>query len=452
MKCWDEDIKTRADYLKEWKANYPMESQWYHLSVSRYKGHTYLHMVENDHWWCQIHDDDDKHAWKEDLEWLLEPLAEFLREKVPEIAADVEAYNRHVDDHLPKRQRTGRIARKDLDRIVPWQRRRPRNVKKVIKMLKECIENEKIYRMTEPKWLGDKLEKPDVSMENVALPASYREPLPHMSIRIYAKYFRVAYMAYQEHFRHLMRRSRREREDYAEFLAEASALSDIEFYRRYQLGRHGEITDETDFELVARPNVRYLNNRSVVLGKTELFFTTLWTKIDPTRLWTVQQGMNDYRYGKLNGRRFCANDVDELHRQCMDWLSGALAASTAEHKVVVTHHCPTLRNEFNSYPGGALNSAFQVDLDAFIEGSGIEYWIYGHTHFAGGSGTKIGETTLLCNQLGVKSNRDSIKGVFAEKLREQISAARTEPQSDKAQAPAKTFWRSSMAPNRIFMS
>lgn len=54
--------------------------------------------------------------------------------------------------------------------------------------------------------------------------------------------------------------------------------------------------------------------------------------------------------------------------------------------------------------------------------------------------------------LGVKSNRDSIKGVFAEKLREQISAARTEPQSDKAQAPAKTFWRSSMAPNRLFMS
>ena len=68
MKCWDEDIKTRADYLKEWKANYPMGSQWYHISVSRYKGHTYLHMVENDHWWCQIHDDDDKHALKEDME------------------------------------------------------------------------------------------------------------------------------------------------------------------------------------------------------------------------------------------------------------------------------------------------------------------------------------------------------------------------------------------------
>ena len=168
-----------------------------------------------------------------------------------------------------------------------------------------------------------------------------------------------------------------------------------EFYGGFDIGR-----TMADFELEVRPNVRYLNNCSVVLEDTELFFSTLWTKIDPTRLWTVQQGMNDYRYGKLNGRRFCANDVDELHQQCMDWLSGALEASKAEHKVVVTHHCPTLRREFNSYPGGALNSAFQVDLDAFIEASDVDIWVYGHTHFAGGSGTKIGETTLLCNQLG----------------------------------------------------
>ena len=41
-----------------------------------------------------------------------------------------------------------------------------------------------------------------------------------------------------------------------------------------------------------------------------------------------------------------------------------------------------------------------MDLDSFIERCGADYWIYGHTHFAGGSGSKIGETTLLCNQLG----------------------------------------------------
>ena len=168
-----------------------------------------------------------------------------------------------------------------------------------------------------------------------------------------------------------------------------------EFYGGFDIERTME-----DFELEYRDNVRYMNNQSVMLDETELFFTTLWTKIDPIHLWTIQQGMNDFRYGKLNGQRLFANDVDDLHRQCLDWLSGALAKSQAAHKVVVTHHCPTSRSEFNGYPGGALNSAFQVDLDSFIEGSGVDYWVYGHTHYAGGSGSEIGETTLLCNQLG----------------------------------------------------
>ncbi|MBR0244954.1 MAG: metallophosphoesterase [Bacteroidales bacterium] len=187
-----------------------------------------------------------------------------------------------------------------------------------------------------------------------------------------------------------------------------------EFYGGFDIGR-----TMGDYELEVRPNVRYLNNRSIVLGDTELFLTTLWTKIDPTRLWTVQQGMNDYRYCRLNGKSFFANDVDGLHGQCMEWLSGALAASTAAHKVVVTHHCPTMRQVFNGCPGGALNSAFQVDLDAFIETSGVGYWIYGHTHYAGGSGTKIGDTVLLCNQLGYVcygEQKDYVKDAIIEVL------------------------------------
>ena len=168
-----------------------------------------------------------------------------------------------------------------------------------------------------------------------------------------------------------------------------------EFYGGYDIAQTME-----DFEYEYRDNVIYLNNKSVVLDDTEMFFTTLWTKISPLHLWTIQRGMNDFRYGRLDGARLCANDIDELHRRCMEWLRGALKASTVEHKVVVTHHCPTLRGEFNNYPGGTLNSAFQVDLDAFIEGCGADYWIYGHTHFAGGSGSMIGGTKLLCNQLG----------------------------------------------------
>ena len=168
-----------------------------------------------------------------------------------------------------------------------------------------------------------------------------------------------------------------------------------EFYHGYDIARTME-----NYEFSYRDNVRYLNNRSVVIGNTELFYTTLWTRISSQHLCEIQRGMNDFRHGILNSKRFCANDVDWLHERCLNWLATALAASNAKHKIIVTHHCPTLREEFNGYPGGALNTAFQVDLDSFIERCGVDHWIYGHTHYAGGSGTKIGNTKLLCNQLG----------------------------------------------------
>ena len=174
-----------------------------------------------------------------------------------------------------------------------------------------------------------------------------------------------------------------------------------EYYHGYDIAQTME-----GFEFAYRENVRYLNNKSVVVGDTELFFTTLWTQINPVYYWQIQRGMNDFRHCKLEGARLNANDVDLLHGRCMEWMLKALAASSASRKVVVTHHCPTFRPDFNGYPGGALNSAFQVDLDAFIESTHIDYWIYGHTHFAGGSGSRIGETTLLCNQLGYVFNNE----------------------------------------------
>ena len=180
------DVSTRKEYLEQWKAEFPRESYWYFVSVSQYRGHTYLHISDHDSRWCIIHDDSrwDHHSIGL-VDWYLEPLLAFLKERVSVIVADVEAYNRYVDEHLPKRQRTGRIARKDLNRIVPWQRRRPKNLRRVIRMLKECIANEEIYRKMKA---GEELGK---------LPECYREPLSHMSIRIYCKYFRVAHETFE---------------------------------------------------------------------------------------------------------------------------------------------------------------------------------------------------------------------------------------------------------------
>ena len=48
-----------------------------------------------------------------------------------------------------------------------------------------------------------------------------------------------------------------------------------------------------DYEHKVRDNVRYLNNRSMVIGDIEVFATTLWTVTDPRSYVGIQTGMND---------------------------------------------------------------------------------------------------------------------------------------------------------------
>ncbi|MGL4852754.1 MAG: metallophosphoesterase [Phocaeicola sp.] len=155
-----------------------------------------------------------------------------------------------------------------------------------------------------------------------------------------------------------------------------------------------------DYEYLLRENVRYINNRSIVIDDAEFFFTTLWSKITPSEIVPVQMGLTDCRRIIYQGAGFTSHDYASLHQVCIDWLEKALAKSTAKCKIVVTHHQPTTRITDPRFTSSTINSAFAVPMDDFIEQCGIDYWIYGHTHYNGGAGTVIGETTLLCNQLG----------------------------------------------------
>ena len=170
-----------------------------------------------------------------------------------------------------------------------------------------------------------------------------------------------------------------------------------------------ELSNRFDnYEYHLRDNVRYINNRSVVLGETELFFTTLWTKIPAAEIVPVQMGLTDCRRIIYNSVSFTAQDYAALHQTCIDWLTDALTSSTAKNKVVVTHHQPTARISDPRFKSSPVNSAFVVPMDDFIESSAVDYWIYGHTHYNGGSQSVIGKTILLCNQLGyVRHNEHS---------------------------------------------
>lgn len=172
--------------------------------------------------------------------------------------------------------------------------------------------------------------------------------------------------------------------------------------------RGEELRDTLDnFEYKVRDNVRYLNNKSVIEGDTELFFTTLWSEVPSAFNADIQNGMMDTRLICYKNALLFAGDFNELHKICTEWLGKALSESSARHKIVVTHHCPTTMRAFNGYVGSRLNCAFMVDMDYFIgEHPDINYWIFGHTHFNGDSSVLpkreaiIGTTRLVTNQLG----------------------------------------------------
>lgn len=167
-----------------------------------------------------------------------------------------------------------------------------------------------------------------------------------------------------------------------------------EYYNRVDV-----LATLANFTYPIRNNVTYVNNRSIALGNTELFFTTLWSRISDNDLAPVQMYMNDCHRIAFGDHILLATDYARAHDKCLTWLKDALSKSTALHKVVVTHHCPIIAED-PRYEDNGLSSAFVVDLESFIKQSNIDYWIFGHTHWNAKRGTRIGNTTLLTNQMG----------------------------------------------------
>ena len=173
-----------------WDQKEDYANRWIFISVSCYNGHIYLSISDNDFISFVVHDDSSNPGRKrKSRKVLLGALKEYLEEKIPEIAADVDAYNKYVEQNLPKRQRIGHISSKYLNSIVPWHRKMPSTPERCIQVLKECMANELEYR------------KQHSASASESLPSSYRPPYREMNIDLYAKYFRIAQDAHDQHFK-----------------------------------------------------------------------------------------------------------------------------------------------------------------------------------------------------------------------------------------------------------
>jgi predicted phosphohydrolase len=153
-----------------------------------------------------------------------------------------------------------------------------------------------------------------------------------------------------------------------------------------------------------RSNVTLLNNSTIELKQVKIHFTTLWSKISKYKAHYIERGMMDFRVIKDEGRWFSVEKYNEMHSDSIVFLETALKVrgdngNEDVRNIVVSHHVPTFQHYPRQYLDSVLNEAFATDLDALIEDSVADYWIYGHHHDATPE-FGIGKTKLLTNQLG----------------------------------------------------
>src|SRR5574344_1235494 len=156
------------------------------------------------------------------------------------------------------------------------------------------------------------------------------------------------------------------------------------------------------------PNVHYYQNKVVRIDNVDFILSTLWSHIRPEDEYFVHRVMNDFRQILYNGRRFTPADFTADHEKCLDFIKQSVAESTAKRIVVVTHHLPSMAVVSPEHKGSLLNSAFATELGNYIADSRIDAWIFGHSH--ANEEAIIGNTRLVCNQLGYVHYNENLAG------------------------------------------
>lgn len=171
------------------------------------------------------------------------------------------------------------------------------------------------------------------------------------------------------------------------------ALGNHEFYKYYDIstlpdGFCGEI----------RHNVHYYYNAIVQLPDVDIILSTLWAHIELENAYYMESCVSDFRRIRWGDSLLTFAEFNNEHRRCFEFIRNAVNSSCAKTKIVVTHHVPSFQMLSSEFVGSRANGAFTVELSEYIENSGIDYWIYGHSHR--NIDVTIGKTQCVCNQLG----------------------------------------------------
>lgn len=160
-----------------------------------------------------------------------------------------------------------------------------------------------------------------------------------------------------------------------------------------------------------RHNVRAYYNSVVHIDDIDIIVSTLWAHIKPYNAYLTERGVSDFHRIKYSGHRLSSDDFNREHERCLQFIQQAVEESEAKRKVLLTHHVPTALCTAPEFRGSLINGAFTVELGDYIANSGIDYWIYGHSHR--NIDAHVGDTHILSNQLGYVSLGEHIRNGFS---------------------------------------
>lgn len=168
------EYDSREAFLADWLAFNPMETRWFHVASTRYGDSRSLRVTDRKRTMliitncpaCADGAPDD--AWCRDI---LTHLFDYLERMIDVVVANPDGFNDYVAHNLPYQQRTGRIAQRELNRIVPNCKIEVEDKGTAIKALEDSVHGRSV------------------------------PPLESMTIRLYCTYYRIANEAYEAYYR-----------------------------------------------------------------------------------------------------------------------------------------------------------------------------------------------------------------------------------------------------------
>lgn len=166
-------------------------------------------------------------------------------------------------------------------------------------------------------------------------------------------------------------------------------------------------------------NVTFLENETCTIDDVVFVGATLWTDMNNNDWHTkyhIKHAMSDFRVIKNDQNGFHSitpDDVIMRHRESLEFIKSAVAATVDKKVVVVTHHAPSDQSVAVCYQDDTLmNGGYRSNLEDFILDSNIALWLHGHTHHD--FDYMMGNTRVVCNPRGyigheARANNFSLK-------------------------------------------